>query len=315
MTKRMLALVSVLAIAIPTFAQGPFTSLIFGGAARSGAGLLGRGLFAEAAAAEVAAAEGMAARGAMRSFSGLGRGWLAAEEGVIAAESRALAHPMSRGLFRSGGTRWGSTALAAEEGFLATESRLATRGAMRGMGRGWLAAEEGVIAAETRVLAHPMARTGGSLFRRGGSGGLLSAEAEAAVAAETRIASHPMARSGSQGFLASETEVVQRAMTRAELEATQRTGFLRGGRVGTASEPHYVSDSVNTSLTRARQRLALPKEPEVRVTMEVPKGIFSSPSQVKPFELKPGQVLPGGGLERTAVGEVPVKILNVQPLK
>jgi hypothetical protein len=190
----MLALVSLCAIATQAFAQGPFTSLIFGAGARSGAGLLGRGLFAEAAAAE-----GAAARGAMRSFSGMGRGWLAAEEGVIAAESRAFA-PMSRGFFRSGGSRFGTTALAAEEGVIAAESRLATRGAMRGMSRGGLlAAEEGVIAAETRVLAHPMSRAGGSLFRRGGGGGLLSAEAEAAVAAETRIASHPMARSASIG--------------------------------------------------------------------------------------------------------------------
>lgn len=64
---------------------------------------------------------------------------------------------------------------------------------------------------------------------------------------------------------------VQRAMSRAELEATQATGLLRGGRDGT----HYVSDAVNSTATRAQQRLALPTRPEVRVTLEVPSGPFS----------------------------------------
>ncbi|MGH8489859.1 MAG: RHS repeat domain-containing protein, partial [Gammaproteobacteria bacterium] len=47
------------------------------------------------------------------------------------------------------------------------------------------------------------------------------------------------------------TEVVQRAMSRAELAAIQESGVLsRGGRAG----PHYVSDAVNSSGNRARQR-------------------------------------------------------------
>jgi len=104
------------------------------------------------------------------------------------------------------------------------------------------------------------------------------------------------------------TETVQRAMSRAELEATRKTGLLRGGREGT----HYVSDAVNTTAKRARQRLGLPVEPEVRVTMEVPKGKFSPPSRVQPFEVQPGKVLPGGGMERTATGNIPVKILDVR---
>jgi len=38
-----------------------------------------------------------------------------------------------------------------------------------------------------------------------------------------------------------EAAVVQRWMSKAELEATQKTGLLRGGREGT----HYVTDAAN----------------------------------------------------------------------
>ena len=92
-------------------------------------------------------------------------------------------------------------------------------------------------------------------------------------------------------------------MSKAELKATQETGLLRGGREGT----HYVTNSANSNALRARQRSALPQTPEVRVTMEVPKGVFSQPSKVKSdFNM------PGGGMERTASGNIPVKIKKVQ---
>lgn len=104
------------------------------------------------------------------------------------------------------------------------------------------------------------------------------------------------------------TETVQRAMSRAELEAIKNSGVLsRGGRPG----PHYVSDAVNSSANRARQRLSLPQTPEVRVTMEVPQGVFSRPRKVKPdFNM------PGGGMERTAPGslDIPVKIRRIDDL-
>ena len=106
------------------------------------------------------------------------------------------------------------------------------------------------------------------------------------------------------------TEIVQRAMSRAELEATINTGLLRGGRPGT----HYVSDAVNTTGNRARARLALPTRPEVRATMEVPDGTFSSPSTVAPYRLPDGTVLRGGGTERTAAGDVPVRVIKVDDL-
>ena len=99
-------------------------------------------------------------------------------------------------------------------------------------------------------------------------------------------------------------EVVQRAMSKAELEATRASGLLRGGREGT----HYVSDAVNSDPLRARQRLSLNHTPEIRVTMEVPAGTFFPPSPVAPK-----YNMPGGGLERTATGQVPVTILDVLP--
>ena len=101
------------------------------------------------------------------------------------------------------------------------------------------------------------------------------------------------------------TEIVHRAMSRAELAATQSSHLLRGGRSGT----HYVSDAVNSTAGRARQRLALPQTPEVRVTLEVPANTFSPATRVQPrFNM------PGGGMERSATGNVPVRIIRVEDL-
>jgi hypothetical protein len=104
------------------------------------------------------------------------------------------------------------------------------------------------------------------------------------------------------------TEVVQRAMSAAELKATESTGLIRGGREGT----HFVSDAVNSSAQRAQQRLALPVKPEVRATLEVPSGTFSTPSRVQPLPRPGGGTLPGGGMERTATGPVPAKVIRVK---
>jgi RHS repeat-associated protein len=102
------------------------------------------------------------------------------------------------------------------------------------------------------------------------------------------------------------TELVQRVMSRAELKATQESGLLRGGRAGT----HYVTDSANSSATRARQRLALPQTPEVKVTVEVEKGKFTEPSKVAP-----DNKMPGGGRERTAEGPVAVIIRKIEEMR
>lgn len=100
---------------------------------------------------------------------------------------------------------------------------------------------------------------------------------------------------------ADDAVTVQRWMSKAELEATKKSGLLRGGREG----PHYVGDALNSDPLRARQRLSLYKTPEVRVTMEVPGNTLSNPTKVLP---KYG--MPGGGMERTATGRVPVRILK-----
>ncbi len=104
------------------------------------------------------------------------------------------------------------------------------------------------------------------------------------------------------GGLGKSTEVVQRWMSKAELQATRETGLIRGGRSG----EHYVTDFANKNAQRARQRLALDHTPEVRVSLEVPKGVFSSPTKVKPLS-----DMSGGGMERIATGEIQVNILKV----
>jgi hypothetical protein len=60
------------------------------------------------------------------------------------------------------------------------------------------------------------------------------------------------------------------------------------------------------------QRLSLdPRNaPEVRATLQTPKGKFGPATKVEP---KYG--MPGGGLERTGEGEIPAKILDVAPMK
>lgn len=101
-------------------------------------------------------------------------------------------------------------------------------------------------------------------------------------------------------------EDVVRVMSRGELDATIDTGLVRGGREGT----HYATDAVSNDAKRVRQRLALPQTPEVKVTLEVPKGSFSSPTKVEPaFNM------PGGGMERTASGIIPTKVKRVENLK
>jgi hypothetical protein len=91
-------------------------------------------------------------------------------------------------------------------------------------------------------------------------------------------------------------------MSRAELDATLETGLVRGGRPGT----HYVTDFASHNAQRARQRLALPQTPEVRVQLEVPRGVFSPPKRVEP-----AYGIAGCGKERTATGPVPCQVVGV----
>jgi RHS repeat-associated protein len=98
------------------------------------------------------------------------------------------------------------------------------------------------------------------------------------------------------------TEIVQRVMSEAELKATESTGLLRGGREGA----HFASDAISKNAVKARQRLALEKTPKFRVTMEVPAGKFSKSAKVAS-----ANNMPGGGSERTATGNIIVKILEI----
>lgn len=103
-----------------------------------------------------------------------------------------------------------------------------------------------------------------------------------------------------------EVEVVQRAMSKDEVKATKKEGLIRGGREGT----HHVSDAIGNDAKKVRQRLALPQTPEVKATLEVPKGSFSKATKVEA-----ANKMPGGGLERTATGNIPAKVIKVEDLK
>jgi hypothetical protein len=82
---------------------------------------------------------------------------------------------------------------------------------------------------------------------------------------------------------------------------------LRGGR----DDFHYVTDSVGTdSALGAQDRLSLSTTPQVKVTMEMDSGVVSKSTSVRAAN---GQA--GGGTERTAIGNVPVKILSVHDLR
>jgi len=67
-----------------------------------------------------------------------------------------------------------------------------------------------------------------------------------------------------------------------------------------------LTDAANADPLRARQRSALERTPEVRATLEVPSGTFSAPSRVNTK-----YNMPGGGMERTDTGNVPVRIIGV----
>lgn len=67
-----------------------------------------------------------------------------------------------------------------------------------------------------------------------------------------------------------------------------------------------MSNAVNSNALRARQRLSLRQTPEVRATLEVPKGQFSAPSKVGSM-----YGMQGGGAERKATGVVPARVLGV----
>lgn len=100
-------------------------------------------------------------------------------------------------------------------------------------------------------------------------------------------------------------DTINRYMSKAEYDATVDTGLIRGGRSGVT----FATNDYYSSSAAAQSALALPVAPELRVSLAVSAGTFSPPSQVSPAY---GQ--PGGGTERTGVGTIPVKILDVSGL-
>ncbi len=244
------------------------------------------------------------------------------EAGIGAAAGfAAAAAPYAAFAGVASGTGYFLTPGASSPGFAAAVgAATAASGAVLGAGPGLAASavlgnaalQGGVTYAGMRLLDTPLAQEGigraaGALESLGMApwAALLLAGVTAGTVVFGAL-SAGVSAAGLQGLAATEgTEVVQRAMSRAELGATRRTGLLRGGHVGTAENPHYVSEAVNSNALRARQRLSLRQTPEVRATLEIPKGVFSPPSEVGPM-----YGMPGGGTERAATGRIPVRILR-----
>ena len=75
-----------------------------------------------------------------------------------------------------------------------------------------------------------------------------------------------------------------------------RLGSAKGSRVGAVLLSPWTPIG-----RRVVARTIFMVSKEVRVTMEVPKGRFSAPERI-PSDYK----MPGGGMQRTATGNIPV---------
>lgn len=64
------------------------------------------------------------------------------------------------------------------------------------------------------------------------------------------------------------------------------------------------------SAAEARAWLGLEKLPEVGMRMEVPQGVFSEPSIVDPYVTTTGEEMPGGGIQRTGEGPIPISSMS-----
>jgi hypothetical protein len=99
-----------------------------------------------------------------------------------------------------------------------------------------------------------------------------------------------------------------RYMSRAEAEAVERTGLLRGGSPG---EVYWTEDLYEHS-TEAMGRLALADLPEVRMRFRI-KG---EPSLVRNgTRVRPDGRQPGGGTEYMTLARVEVEVLAVDNLE
>ncbi len=116
---------------------------------------------------------------------------------------------------------------------------------------------------------------------------------------------HPTRRSGTSPRLAVERRSFKGQCRERELRATESSGLLRGGALA------RITLAMQSIPDRPKDEAAIWRFLEirmVRVTLEVPRGALSDPSRVAP-----AFGMPGGGLERTGNGEIPVRILRVDP--
>lgn len=111
-----------------------------------------------------------------------------------------------------------------------------------------------------------------------------------------------MGRLAAEGT-AGETEIVNRTMSQAELDATRDTGLVRGGRAGT----HFVSNDLYATAGEAKAQLSLPQLPDLVAELEVPRGAFSESEPVPPDFGEPG-----GGTQRLGEGPIPARVGRVQ---
>jgi hypothetical protein len=101
-----------------------------------------------------------------------------------------------------------------------------------------------------------------------------------------------------------------RYMSRAEADAVERTGFLRGGR-GSGFEETYWTNEIYASAAEAKSRLALRRPPEVRVAFRITNApaLLLDGARVSPSEDEPG-----GGIEWMTLDAVEVEVIDVEDL-
>jgi RHS repeat-associated protein len=102
------------------------------------------------------------------------------------------------------------------------------------------------------------------------------------------------------------TKTYFRSMSKAELEAVQKTNLLRGGRAGET----YFTDQRMRSVNTTMDRLALKDKPDVQVEFKV---INSPNMQRNGTRVAPANGGRGGGREFMSPEPVQIEVINVQP--
>lgn len=99
-----------------------------------------------------------------------------------------------------------------------------------------------------------------------------------------------------------------RYMSRAEAEAVERTGFLKGGRPGRT----YWTDEYFERAEEAQGRLALKLRPQVRLAFRItndPKLVLEG------TRVRPKDEQAGGGTEWMTIERVEVEVIGVDNLE